>query len=124
MEQRGPTRKAACPEVGFECAVQHLHGSMAGQGAREKASRPRTGPCCPLAKGERDGSVETVCRVPSWDPEKKETALFLRFWVPLARGPVAELNKKETKDSPPAFLRGTYIKYAHACKLISKLYLY
>ncbi len=38
---------------------------------------------------------------PSWDPEKKETALFLRFWVPLAGEPVAEQNKKGTKDSPP-----------------------
>ncbi len=114
MEHRCPTRKAARPEVGLECAVQHLPGSMAGQGAREKASRPRTGPCCPLAKEERDGSVETVCRAPSWapswDPEKKETAHFLRFWVPLAQGPVAELNKKETKDSPPGLPPGNIYK--------------
>ncbi len=34
-------------------------------------------------------------------PGEKETALFLRFWVPLAGEPVAEQNKKETKDSPP-----------------------
>ncbi len=80
VEHRGPTQKAAHSEVGSECAVRHLPGSMAGQGAREKASRPRTGPCCPLAKGEGDGSVETgSCALPSspsWDPEKKETALF------------------------------------------------
>ncbi len=72
---------------------------------REKASRPRTGPCCPLAKREGDGGVETRSRTlpssPSWDPEEKETALLLKFWVPLTRGSVAEQNKKETKDSPP-----------------------
>ncbi len=77
---QGPTRKAAYPEVRSECAVQYLPGSMAGLGAQEKASRPRTGPCCPLVKGEGDGSVETVSHAlpfsPSWDPEKKETALF------------------------------------------------
>ncbi len=71
---------------------------------REKASRPRTGPCCPLAKREGDGSVETRSRTlpssHSWDPEEKETALLLKFWVPLP-GSVAEQNKKETKDSPP-----------------------
>ncbi len=65
--------------------VRHSPGSKAGQGAREKASRPRTGPCCPLAKGEGDGSVETGSRAlpssPSWDPEKKETALFLKFFT-------------------------------------------
>ncbi len=76
--------------MGYECAVQHLPSSMAGQGAREKASHPRTGPCCPLAKGEGDGSVETVSRAltssPSWDPEKNEICSFLRFWVPLAQG--------------------------------------
>ncbi len=92
-------------EVGSECAVRHLPGSMAEQGAREKALRPWTGPCCAQAKGEGDGSVETGSRAlpssPSWDPEKKETALFLRFWVPLAGEPVAEHNKKGTKDSPP-----------------------
>ncbi len=63
---------------------------------REKASRRRTGPCCPLAKREADGSVETRSRTlpssPFWDPEEKETALLLKFW---------EQNKKETKDSPP-----------------------
>ncbi len=78
---------------------------MAGQGVWEKALHPWTGHCCPLAKGEGDGSMETVSRAlpssPSWDPEKKETALFLRFWVPLARGPEAEQNKEETKDYPP-----------------------
>ncbi len=78
------------PEVGSECVVRHSPGSKAGQGAREKVSRPRTGPCCPLAKGEGDGSVETGSRAlpssPSWDMEEKETALFLKFWVPLARG--------------------------------------
>ncbi len=87
------------PEVGSECVVRHSPDSMAGQWAREKASRPRTGPCCPLAKGEGDGSVETGSHAlpssPSWDPEEKETALFWKFCVPL------EQNKKETKDSPP-----------------------
>ncbi len=69
-----------------------------GQGVCE-ASCSRTGPCCPLAKGEGNGSVETSS--PSWNPERKETALFLRFWVPLAGEPVVEQNKMETKDSPP-----------------------
>ncbi len=73
VEHRDPTRKAARSEVGSECAVRHLPGSMAGQGAREKASRPRTGPCCPLAKEEGDGGVETVSRAlpssPPWEPE-------------------------------------------------------
>ncbi len=73
VEHRDPTRKAAHSEVGSECAVRHLPGSMAGQGAREKASRPRTGPCCPLAKEEGDGGVETVSRalpsLPPWEPE-------------------------------------------------------
>ncbi len=46
VEHRGPTRKAVRSEVGSECAVRHLPGSKAEQGAREKASRPRTGPCC------------------------------------------------------------------------------
>ncbi len=71
MEHRGPTRKAERPEVGSECVVRHLPGSKAGQGAWENALRSRTGPCCPLVKGE--GLL----------------------------GPVAEQNKKETKDSPP-----------------------
>ncbi len=78
---------------------------------REKASRPRTGPCCPLAKREGDGSVETRSRAlpssPSWDPEEKETALLLKFW---------EQNKKETSPKEkgrkrkilhPALLRGS-----------------
>ncbi len=44
---------------------------------------------------------------PSWDPEKKETALFLRFWVPLAGEPVAEQNKKREQNIlHPALLRG------------------
>ncbi len=82
MEHRGPTRKAVRPEVGSECVVRHSPGSMAGQGEWEweEASRPWTGPCCPLAKGEGDVSVETGSRAlpssPSWDPEEKETALF------------------------------------------------
>ncbi len=105
VEHRGLTRKAVRLEVGSECVVRHSPGSTAGQGAWEKASHPRTGPCCPLAKGKGDGSVETgSCALPSspsWDPEKKETALFLKFWIPPARGLVAEQNKKETKDSPP-----------------------
>ncbi len=92
-------------EVGSEGTVRHLPGSTAGQGAREKASRPRTGPCCPLAKGEGDRGDEAVRRAPpsspSWDPEKKETALFFRFWVPLTGRPVEEQNQKGTKDSPP-----------------------
>ncbi len=104
MEPRGPTRKAERLEVGSECVVQHSPGSTAGQGAREKASRPRTGPCCPLAKREGDGNVETGSRAlpssPSWDPEKKETAL-MKFWVPLARGPVAEQNKNSPPGPPP-----------------------
>ncbi len=104
MEPRGPTRKAERLEVGSECVVQHSPGSTAGQGAREKASRPRTGPCCPLAKREGDGNVETGSRAlpssPSWDPEKKETAL-MKFWVPLTRGPVAEQNKNSPPGPPP-----------------------
>ncbi len=40
VEHRGPTRKAVRPEVGSECVVRHSPGSMAGQGAREKASPP------------------------------------------------------------------------------------
>ncbi len=68
------------PEVGSECVVRHSPDSMAGQWAREKASRPQIGPCCPLAKGEGDRSVETGSHAlpssPSWDPEEKETALF------------------------------------------------
>ncbi len=111
VEHRGPTRNAARSEVGSECTVRHLPGSKAGQGVREKTSHPRTGPCCPLAKGEGDGSVETGSRAlpssPSWDPEKKETALFLRFWVPLAGEPVAEQNKKREQNIlHPALLRG------------------
>ncbi len=78
MEHRGPTQKAVRLEVGSECVVRHSPDSMAGQGAREKALRPRTGPCCPLAKGEGVGSVETGSRAlpSSWDPEEKETAIF------------------------------------------------
>ncbi len=94
-----------CPKVGSECAVRHLHGSTAGQGAREKVSHPRIGPCCPLAKGEGDRGDEAARRAPpsspSCDPEKKETAIFLRFWVPLVEEPEAEKSKKGTKDSPP-----------------------
>ncbi len=62
VEHRGPTRKAAHPEVGSECAGQHLPGSMAGQGAPENALRPRTGPCCPLQK-ERGTEVWRLCLV-------------------------------------------------------------
>ncbi len=39
VEHRGPTRKAVRLEVGSECVVRHSPGSMAGQGAWEKASR-------------------------------------------------------------------------------------
>ncbi len=56
VEHRGPTRKAVRSEVGSECAVRHLPGSKAEQGAREKASRPRTGPCCSYC--ERRGGRE------------------------------------------------------------------
>ncbi len=39
---------------------------------------------------------------PSWDPEEKGNCSFLRFLgYPLAGEPVAEQNKKGTKDSPP-----------------------
>ncbi len=75
---------------------------------REKASRPRTGPCCPLAKREGDGSVETRSRTlpssPSWDPEEKETALLLKFWVP--GGQWRNRTKRKQKILHLALLRG------------------
>ncbi len=68
------------PRLGSECTVRHILGSTGGQGTREEALHPRIGPCCPLTKGEGDGSVETVSSAlpssPSWDPERKEIALF------------------------------------------------
>ncbi len=36
---------------------------------------------------------------PLEDPETEETALLLKFWVPLAAGPAAEQKQNETKDS-------------------------
>ncbi len=40
---------------------------------------------------------------PSWDPETEETALLVKFWVPLASGPTAEQKQKIIH---PALLRG------------------
>ncbi len=102
VEHRGPTRKAVRLEVGSECVGWHWPGSIVGQGVREKASRPRTGPCCPLAKREGDGSVETrSCTLPSspsWDPEEKKTALLLKFWV--VRSPSPEEQDPEAPGRP------------------------
>ncbi len=99
VEHRGPTRKAVRRELGSECVVQPSPGSMAGQGLWEKASHPRTGSCCPLAK-ERGGQecgdwVSCTAILALLGPGEK-----------LARGPVAEQNKKESKDSPPGLPPG------------------
>ncbi len=104
VENRGLTRKAVHPEVGSDGVVRHSPGSMTGQGVREKALRPRTGPCCPLAKGEGDGSVETGSRAlpssPYWDPEEKETALFEVL------GTTGNRTKRKQKILHPALPRG------------------
>ncbi len=53
---------------------------------------------------EEEGSDPVMHGTPlssSWDPETEETALLLKFWVPLAAGPAAEQKQNETKDSPP-----------------------
>ncbi len=50
VEHRSPTRKAVRLEVGSECVVRHSPGSMAGQGAWEKASRLWTGPWGPVTE--------------------------------------------------------------------------
>ncbi len=80
--------------------ITWLHG-WAGRAG--KASRPRTGPCYPLAMGEGDGSVETASRElpssPSWDPEKMETAHR-------PRGQWRNRTKRKQKIHHPALLRG------------------
>ncbi len=43
-----------------------------------------------------------LCQPRPLGTRKKLSAFFFRFWVPLSRGPVAEQNKNETKDSPPS----------------------
>ncbi len=58
----------------------------------------------PCLVREEEGSDPVMHGTPlssSWDPETEETALLLKFWVPLAAGPAAEQKQNETKDSPP-----------------------
>ncbi len=102
VERRDAARGALFgrrPVAGSECAVQHLPGSMAGQGVQERLGCPsRTARCCPLAIEEVDESGEVLLlpllSEPSSDPEMTETALLLKIWVPAEQ-------KEKTKDLPP-----------------------
>ncbi len=103
MVHRGPTRKAVRPEVGSECvALTWLHG-WAGGAEEGIASSDRTLLPTGEGRGGRECGDWVSCTsiLALLGPGEKRNCSFLRFLVPLARGPVREQNKKETKDSPP-----------------------